>query len=260
MVNCVIYVDNDNIKFSKYDKIISKIFSKYNNTNIKIFLNEIDLNNLDNISKLKYNIFLCNSPARSKNSADCHIMIECMDDIYSNKYETFIIISNDTDFIPLCKRIRSDNKKCVLCYDGNFNSYLNEIYDETFDLSQLLKLENDKKQKALELQKQNELKKQQEIIKQEELEKQKKEKEQKEIKRIDKLLQYKKNQLSPILEEIFNNDIDHISISQLQKKLDKNKKINYKKDIYGNSVRYKHYLILYISNKYYIKDDNIYMK
>ena len=98
MKNCILYIDYDNIKFSKYDKIIDNLFKIYKSTT-KIFINECDLNNLDSIIKYKYNIFLCNSPAKSKNSNDISLTIECMKDIYSNLYDIFIIISNDTDFI-----------------------------------------------------------------------------------------------------------------------------------------------------------------
>ena len=318
MNNCVVYIDHDNIKFSKYDKIISSLFESSYNINIKIFINENDLNNLDPIIKIKNNIFLCSPAKNKKNSIDCHIMIECMDDIYSNKYDCHIIISNDTDFIPLAKRIKSENKKCFLCYDNehNFNSYLNDIYDNTYNLSHLLKLENDKKKyndkdknknkdkkkdknkelldkelldkelldkEQLELIEKASRKQRKELRKKEKEEKERlekekdlklkiqKEKEEKgekekeinrinEIKKIEKLSQNKKKLLSPILEEIFNNDIDHISINQFQKKLDK-KNINYKKDVYGNNIKYKKYLETYMPNIYIIKkDDNIYLK
>ena len=326
MNNCVVYIDYDNIKYSKYDKIMSSLFESSYNINIKIFINENDLNNLDPIIKIKNNIFLCSPAKNKKNSIDCHIMIECMDDIYSNKYDCHIIISNDTDFIPLAKRIKSENKKCFLCYDNehNFNSYLNDIYDNTYNLSHLLKLENDKKkyndkdknknkdknkelldkellekellekellekellekeqleliEKASRKQRKELRKKEKERLEKERLEKEKelklkiqKEKEEKEnkqkeinkineIKKIEKLSQKKKSQISPILEEIFNNNIIHISINQFQKMLDK-KNINYKKDVYGNNIKYKKYLETYMPNIYIIKkDDNIYLK
>ncbi len=314
MKNCVVYIDYDNIKYSKYDKIMSSLFESSYNINIKIFINENDLNNLDPIIKIKNNIFLCSPAKNKKNSIDCHIMIECMDDIYSNKYDCHIIISNDTDFIPLAKRIKSENKKCFLCYDNehNFNSYLNDIYDNTYNLSHLLKLENDKKiyndknkerldkerldkeildkellekerldKEQLELIEKKASRKQRKELRKKEKEekerleielklkiqkdKEEKEKKQQEINRIneikiERLSQNKKNQLSPILAEIFNNDIDHISINQFQKKLDK-KNINYKKDVYGNNIKYKKYLETYMPNIYIIKkDDNIYLK
>tara|TARA_B100000902_G_C27284661_1_gene903718 strand:+ start:856 stop:1644 length:789 start_codon:yes stop_codon:yes gene_type:complete len=262
MKNCVVYIDYDNIKYSKYDKIMSSLFESSYNINIKIFINENDLNNLDPIIKIKNNIFLCSPAKNKKNSIDCHIMIECMDDIYSNKYDCHIIISNDTDFIPLAKRIKSENKKCFLCYDNehNFNSYLNDIYDNTYNLSHLLKLENDKIKKELDIQKEKELTLKIQREKEEKENKQKEINRINEIKKIERLSQNKKNQLSPILEEIFNDNIIHISISQFQKKLDK-KKINYKKDVYGNNIKYKKYLEKYMPNIYIIKkDDNIYLK
>jgi len=125
MKNCVVYIDHDNIKFSKYEKIISSLFGS--NTTIKIFINENELKYIDNLTKIKYNFFLCNSPVKTKNSTDIRLVIESMKDIYSNKYDKFVIISNDSDFIPLCKEIKSNNKECILCFDGLHHDYLNDI-------------------------------------------------------------------------------------------------------------------------------------
>ncbi len=258
MKNCVVYIDHDNIKFSKYEMIISSLFGS--NTTIKIFINENELKNIDNLTKIKYNFFLCNSPVKTKNSADIRLVIESMKDIYSNKYDKFVIISNDSDFIPLCKEIKSNNKECILCFDGLYHDYLNDIYNKTYDLSHLLKVENDKIKKELDIQKEKELTLKIQREKEEKENKQKEINRINEIKKIERLSQTKKNQLSPILEEIFNDNIIHISISQFQKKLDK-KKINYKKDVYGNNIKYKKYLEKYMPNIYIIKkDDNIYLK
>ena len=227
MKNCILYIDYDNIKFSKYDKIIDNLFKNYKSTT-KIFINECDLNNLDSIIKYKYNIFLCNSPAKSKNSNDISLTIECMKDIYSNLYDTFIIISNDTDFIPLCKEIKSNNKTCYLCFDGNYNDYLNEIYDKTYNLSQLLKLDNDNLEKT---------KKNQDI----------------------KSIQILKNHLDTILNTEFNYDIDLVTFDRIQKIL-KNNNIDFRKDIHNNNIKLKKFLELYLPNKYMIKKDKIYFK
>lgn len=228
MKNCILYIDYDNIKFSKYDKIIDNLFKNYKSTT-KIFINECDLNNLDSIIKYKYNIFICNSPAKSKNSNDISLTIECMKDIYSNLYDIFIIISNDTDFIPLCKEIKSKNKDCYLCFDGNYNDYLNEIYDKTYNLSQLLKLDNDN------------------------LEKTKK-------KQDNKSIQILKNHLDTILNTEFNYDIDLVTFDRIQKIL-KNNNIDFRKDIHNNNnIKLKKFLELYLPNKYMIKKDKIYLK
>ena len=227
MKNCILYIDYDNIKFSKYDKIINNLFKIYKSTT-KIFINECDLNNLDSIIKYKYNIFLCNSPAKSKNSNDISLTIECMKDIYSNLYDIFIIISNDTDFIPLCKEIKSNNKDCYLCFDGNYNDYLNEIYDKTYNLSQLLKLDNNN------------------------LEKTKKNQD-------NKSIQILKNHLDTILNTEFNYDIDLVTFDRIQKIL-KNNNIDFRKDIHNNNIKLKKFLELYLPNKYMIKKDKIYLK
>ena len=280
MLNCKIYVDNDNIQFSKYDKIISELFHKYNTTT-KIFLSLNDLNNLNNLGHIDmstYDFQVCFSPAKSKNSADISLVIECMEEIHS--YDTFIIISNDSDFIPLCKKLRSYNKKCILCYDGHINKSCNKIYNETYDLSHLLKLENDKiqkqkelelqkqKQKELELQKQKEFelrkKKEFELRKQKELELLNKSK-QIEINRLNeinrkvKLSQYKKNEVSAVLDIIFDNNINNISFDVVVKIFNKYK-LNYVLDIENRKTKLKKFLELYLPNKYYIKNNRIYIK
>ena len=298
MLNCKIYVDNDNIQFSKYDKIISELFHKYN-TITKIFLSLNDLNNLNNLGHIDmstYDFHVCFSPAKSKNSADISLVIECMEEIHS--YDTFIIISNDSDFIPLCKKLRSYNKKCILCYDGHINKSCNKIYNETYDLSHLLKLENDKiqkqkelelqkqKQKEFELQKQKELELQKQKQKELELQKQKefelrkkkefelrKQKElellnkskQIEINRLNeinrkvKLSQYKKNEVSAVLDIIFDNNINNISFDVVVKIFNKYK-LNYVLDIENRKTKLKKFLELYLPNKYYIKNNRIYIK
>lgn len=236
MKNCVIYIDYDNIKIPKYDKIINNLFKNYKFTT-KIFINEYDLNNLDSIIKFKYNIILCNSPAKSKNSTDISLTIECMKDIYSNLYDIFIIISNDTDFIPLCKEIKSKNKECYLCFNGMYHDYLNEIYDKTYNLSQLLKLENDKIKKELE---------------KDNLEKDK-------IIQDNKLILILKNDLDTLLNIEFKHDVDLVTFDRMQKIL-KNNNIDFRKDIHNHNIKLKKFLELYLPNKYIIKNTNIYLK
>ena len=130
--------------------------------------------------------------------------------------------------ILLCKEIKSNNKDCYLCFDGNYNDYLNDIYDKTYNLSQLLKLDNDNLEKTKKNQN-------------------------------NKSIQILKNHLDTILNTEFNYDIDLVTFDRIQKIL-KNNNIDFRKDIHNNNIKLKKFLELYLPNKYMIKKDKIYLK
>ena len=126
------------------------------------------------------------------------------------------------------------------------------------------------KQKELELQKQKqkefELRKQKEfeLRKQKEFELLNKSK-QIEINRLNeinrkvKLSQYKKNEVSAVLDIIFDNNINNISFDGVVKIFNKYK-LNYVLDIENRKTKLKKFLELYLPNKYYIKNNRIYIK
>jgi uncharacterized LabA/DUF88 family protein len=239
-MNTVIYIDNDNIKFNKYEKLLMKMF-KDHNTIYKIFINESDLSNLDLRTKLKHNIFLCTSPSKYKNSTDISLLIECMDDLHSNNYKKFIIISNDTDFIPLCKRIHKSNNTCELCYDSNFHNYLDEIYDKTYDLSYYEKKRLEKLEKErLEKEKLEKIK----------LEKNKLEKERLEKDKYSQIIKYK---LKLILDELIDLNTN-ITLDYILKIL--NKKSIKIIDFNGHKLKLKKFLIMFLPKNYKITKQN----
>ena len=254
-MNTVIYIDNDNIKFNKYEKILMNIF-KDHNTIYKIFINESDLSNLDLRTKLKHNIFLCTSPSKYKNSTDISLLIECMDDLHSNNYKKFIIISNDTDFIPLCKRIHKSNNTCELCYDSNFHNYLDEIYDKTYDLSYYEKKRLEKLEKErLEKEKLEKEKLEKERLEKEKLEKIKLEKNKLEKERLekDKYSQIIKYKLKLILDELIDLNTN-ITLDYILKIL--NKKSIKIIDFNGHKLKLKKFLIMFLPKNYKISEKN----
>jgi uncharacterized LabA/DUF88 family protein len=244
-MNTVIYIDNDNIKFNKYEKVLMNMF-KDHNTIYKIFINESDLVKLDDRSKLKHHIFLCTTLSKYKNSTDISLLIECMDDIHSNNYTKFIIISNDTDFIPLCKRIHKDNNTCELCYDGNFNNYLEDIYDKTYNLSYY---ENER----LEKEKLEKIKLDKEKLEKKNLLKYKLDKEI--LEKNKRINQLKLNQLKLILDELFDLNITIITFDHIVKIL--NQKNIKRIDLNNHKVKLKRYLQLFIPNDYMISKNKI---
>ena len=53
------------------------------------------------------------SNAKKKNSSDIALVIDAMDLLYSRKYDTFVIVSSDSDFTKLVTRIHDDEIKVI---------------------------------------------------------------------------------------------------------------------------------------------------
>ena len=75
----MVYVDNDNIQFTKYEDIITSFF---NTSFYKIFINEYELSKIDESIKNKHKFIVCNN--NGKNSLDISLTIECMKDLVRN--------------------------------------------------------------------------------------------------------------------------------------------------------------------------------
>ena len=103
----MVYIDNDNINYMKYKDILETIKSK--DTLYKIFCNEYDYSKIDDISKILHKFII--NKNNGKNTNDIALTIECINDcIYNTNIKVFIIVSNDSDFIPLCKDLKYNNK------------------------------------------------------------------------------------------------------------------------------------------------------
>ena len=134
----IVYIDNENMPYHKYGEIIEKYFAKFPIYQYKIFAGIREIAKLDEITRLKHRFIVCPRPiTRDKNSADITLVIEVMKDLFKNPaIGTFIICSNDSDFIPICKEIHEAGKKCFLVIDSynNANELLDKIYDKVIDL------------------------------------------------------------------------------------------------------------------------------
>jgi len=148
----IVYIDNENMPYHKYGEIIEKYFAKSPVYQYKIFAGIREIQRLDEISRLKHRFIVCPRPVtRDKNSADIMLVIEVMKDLFKNPaIGTFIICSNDSDFIPICKEIHEAGKKCFLVIDSynNANEVLDKIYDKVIDLD----FERKEQEKAAEKQ------------------------------------------------------------------------------------------------------------
>lgn len=50
---------------------------------------------------------------KGKNATDMALLIEAMDILYTKDVETFCLVSSDSDFTPLCTRLRADGKQVI---------------------------------------------------------------------------------------------------------------------------------------------------
>ena len=135
----IVYVDNENMPYQKYEAILEKHLLTHTKVlYYKIFAGIREIAKLDELTRLKHRFIVCPRPiTRDKNSADIALVIEIMKDLHRNPaINTFIICSNDSDFIPVCKEIHENGKKCWLVIDSynNSNELLDKIYDKVIDL------------------------------------------------------------------------------------------------------------------------------
>lgn len=135
----IVYVDNENMPYQKYEDILEKHLLIHTKAPYyKIFAGIREIAKLDELTRLKHRFIVCPRPiTRDKNSADIALVIEIMKDLHRNPaINTFIICSNDSDFIPVCKEIHEAGKQCWLVIDSynNSNELLDKIYDKVIDL------------------------------------------------------------------------------------------------------------------------------
>ena len=143
----IVYVDNENMPYQKYEDILEKHLLTHTKVlHYKIFAGIREIAKLDELTRLKHRFIVCPRPiTRDKNSADIALVIEIMKDLHKNPaINTFIICSNDSDFIPVCKEIHENGKKCWLVIDSynNSNELLDKIYDKVIDLDKEQKIVN----------------------------------------------------------------------------------------------------------------------
>jgi hypothetical protein len=136
-MSVIVYVDHENIPFHKYEKIFATVLKGKNVLAYKIFASIREITKLDDSIRLKHKFILCQRPVcRDKNSADISLVIEIMKDYFRNPaVTTFIIVSNDSDFIPICKELQEGGKHCWLLIDSpNANDNMDKIYNKVIDI------------------------------------------------------------------------------------------------------------------------------
>jgi len=232
----MIYIDNDNIKFTNYEYILTSFFKT---AFYKIFINEYELSIIDERIKNKHKFIVCNN--NGKNSLDISLTIECMKDlIRNNNIHTYVIVSNDTDFIPLCKELKEYGKSCILFTDRIPNKATIDVYDKIVNIGEYKRDRDIKQHKLRELEKQKALE---------------------EERRINKIKNknsedYNKKQLKRLLNEYFKNKSNKkISYDNMTKILNANN-IDYKKE----HKKLGKFLKKYLPEDYEIKDNSFILK
>lgn len=218
----MVYIDNDNINYMKYKDILETIKSK--DTLYKIFCNEYDYSKIDDTSKILHKFII--NKNNGKNTNDIALTIECINDcIYDTNIKVFIIVSNDSDFIPLCKYLKYKNKSCVLYCENDYN---NIIYDNIVNIKNLY----DKNMKTMHTKNMNDIQKN--------LEK-------------SNSIKNKVDIVKKIYDNTFTKNTNCLSLDDIAK-LYKKENINY--SIYG---RLKKYVIDFLPDDY-IFENNILKK
>jgi len=148
----MVYIDNDNLQFTKYEKVLTSFFFN-RKAFFKIFINEYELSKIDESYKNKHKFIVCNN--NGKNSLDISIAIECMKDLMRNRtIHTYAIVSNDSDFIPLCKEVKEYGKTCYLFVDRQPNDAAKDAYDKIINVGDCKREEEKRKHQLRELAKQ----------------------------------------------------------------------------------------------------------
>jgi hypothetical protein len=234
----MVYIDNDNLQFSKYENVLTGFFLK-RNVFFKIFINEYDLSKIDESLKNRHKFIVCNN--NGKNSLDIAITIECMKDLMRNRtIHTYTIVSNDSDFIPLCKEVKEYGKTCYLFVDRQPNDSAKDVYDKIVNILYFKREEEKRKHQLRELERQKELEEKRRIENQKKIIKLKAKNPEDDMKTKVKSALDKYFLMNPNLErisydgikKIFKSNIDYkTGYKKLGKFLEKYLPIGYKRNI-----------------------------
>ncbi|MFD1030562.1 NYN domain-containing protein [Metaplanococcus flavidus] len=157
--NAKVYVDYDNLsmRLASYGETIESLdfFRKISNkfTENGLYISEIvSFGNFETDNPMiHYTQSYLNTQGISsrhcsnatKNAGDLEMTVEGVKDLYTNKtIDVFVIISNDRDFIPLIKSIKSQNKVAiVICTKRGINKMLAEYANLVYYIEDLFTLE-----------------------------------------------------------------------------------------------------------------------
>ncbi|EOB1665448.1 NYN domain-containing protein [Campylobacter upsaliensis] len=142
-----IFIDAENISF-KYAKdifniassygelIIKRIYADWRSPALSGWKDEIAEHSIIAIQNFKFN---------RKNSSDMHLMADAMSIFYEKDIEIFIIVSSDSDYIPLTQKLRESKKQVI----GMGENKANKFYINVFSVFHYLDKKEEKSDKVI---------------------------------------------------------------------------------------------------------------
>ena len=109
-------IDADNAPASKIDFIIAEL-AAHGVVNIRRAYGNWKKSSLGGWEKVLHHYAI--QPVqhfdivKGKNATDMALLIDAMDMLYTKNVETFCLVSSDSDFTPLCLRLRADGKQVI---------------------------------------------------------------------------------------------------------------------------------------------------
>ena len=132
-----IYVDLQNAYSIKHLGSVLLEFVKFQGSLIdaKVYYNSLCAAQVSAKDQLQSLGFKCiDVPCPTKNSADNQLMVDCLDDIYSNRPpDTVILVSGDGDFVNWVRNLKDCGKKVIVfAQRGNVKQKLKELVGSDF--------------------------------------------------------------------------------------------------------------------------------
>lgn len=128
----VLFIDAENISF-KYAKdifniassygelIIKRIYADWTSKEVGGWKNQIAEHSIIAMQNFKLN---------NKNSSDMYLMAEALSIFYEKDVEIFIIVSSDSDYIPLVQKLRENKKQVIGIGENKTNKFYINAFNE----------------------------------------------------------------------------------------------------------------------------------
>ncbi|WP_320129474.1 NYN domain-containing protein [uncultured Sphaerochaeta sp.] len=108
-----VLIDADNAQYSKIKAVLSEIsthgriitkraYGDWSSPNLKNWKDSLNDYSIQPIQQFAY--------TTGKNSTDASMIIDAMDLLYTDKYDSFVLVSSDCDFTKLASRLRESEK------------------------------------------------------------------------------------------------------------------------------------------------------
>lgn len=116
--------------------IIKRIYADWRSPALSGWKDEIAKHSIIAIQNFKFN---------RKNSSDMHLMADAMSIFYKKDVEIFIIVSSDSDYIPLTQKLRESKKQVI----GMGENKANKFYINAFSVFHYLDKKEEKSNKVI---------------------------------------------------------------------------------------------------------------